>query len=637
VNPRQCLELNIRGRTLPLMADTSVLAVTYDDVLTGTERRAVEHGLLGTPARRRYEVPGQRLTVVGLSAARAGRADAMQTVVSLNAQPEVERSQLLYRYGEFRVALTSRVLVKLRDPGIDAAAQLAGWGLAVVERHGNLLVCEAGPGVDPVAAAESVRQQRWVTYAEVDLVTMGTHPPEGAGTTVLGPASAPGPLQPALARIGAAQAWARGGSAGTATIAVLDDGCHQEHGAVCDHIVGRYDAITDSTLFATNPWDAHGTACAALAAGRDDAAGFRGVADGCGLLIVRIASRPGPGLAWATSSLAVSRGIRWAVQQRADVLSNSWGGGAPSNAIVDALEYARLAGRSGRGCVIVQAVGNNAGPVLFPATLDGVLAVSGTNLVDEFKTPTSSDGETWWGSCRGDQVDIAAPSVGLRTADTPGAPGESDGDYYARFNGTSGAAPLVAGAAAALLRVRPALTETELRTLLCDTAAKVGPLAYGVDRDEEYGYGRLDLAAALARIDQQAGGAVSKPPSTPGSADVQAGPPATPLVPTATGLLARLPLPHAVYTLAAADGRPAVVHAFAPAEALTVAQMQAADDVAFGSLAGQVRTLRYGANTSTPYGAVLWGATDAGASAGGDVPDGEVRLPRPEDDVFAQR
>lgn len=644
MKPRDRIELRVRGKRLVLPADPSLMTVTYDDALTSVERRTVERSLLGTSPRRRYEVPGQRLTVVGIATPQdgSGSAGGLPSVVALNAQREVEHSQLLFRYGEYRVALTSRVLIKMVDAAIDARARLSVFGLVVVEQRGDRLVCETLGDADPVEAAESVSRQAWVVFAEVDLVTMGVHPPEGSDVSVLGPAQATGALQPALSRIGAGEAWARSVDGPEIRIAVLDDGCHEEHAALRGRVAGRYDAMADSSLLTTHPWDSHGTACAALAAGRDDAAAFRGLADGCTLLAVRIASRPSPGQAWATSSLAISRGILWAVSQQADVLSNSWGGGVPSSAIIDALEQARLMGRQRLGCVIVQAVGNNAGPVLFPATLDGVLAVSGTNLEDEFKTPTSSDGESWWGSCLGPEVDIAAPSVGLRTADSPGAPGESPDDYYARFNGTSAATPLVAAAAAAVLRARPSLTEAQVRSLLCETAAKIGPLAQGRLRDDGLGYGRLDLAKALERILGPATAPipVPTPAPAPGAAPGPDPAPTPDPMPAAThaglatGLLNRITLVQALHTLTASSGETAVVHAFMPGDALTVAQMQRADDAAFATGLGVRRTLRYRDRTSTAQGSLFWGATLVKDADGETIPPGEVRLPRPEDDVF---
>ena len=129
---------------------------------------------------------------------------------------------------------------------------------------------------------------------------------------------------------------------------------------------------------------------------------------------MRIAFSAQPGAQWTWVESNVVRGIDWAWKNGADVLSNSWVGGAPSNAIINALERARTLGRKGRGCVVVMAAGNDSGPVAFPANLPNVLAVSASNEFDQPKTKNSADGvETWWGSNFGQEVDVAAPASTL--------------------------------------------------------------------------------------------------------------------------------------------------------------------------------------------------------------------------------
>jgi hypothetical protein len=68
--------------------------------------------------------------------------------------------------------------------------------------------------------------------------------------------------------------------------------------------------------------------------------------------------------------------------------------------------------------------------------------------------------------------DVSAPGVGLATAEPGSAP---DGTpLYGSVNGTSGAAATVAGAAALVVQMRPALTATQLRSLLVGYAQAGG-------------------------------------------------------------------------------------------------------------------------------------------------------------------
>ena len=180
----------------------------------------------------------------------------------------------------------------------------------------------------------------------------------------------------------------------------------------------------------------------------------------------------------------------------ADVISNSWGG-PPSNPVLNAINRARSQGRGGRGAVVVVAAGNSGGAVMFPANLPDVLAVAASNQFDEAKTWNSSDNETFWASCHGPQIDVAAPGVRNRTTDVTGALGYSTSDYAPAFNGTSSSTPLVAGACALVLSKNPQLTEAQVRHLITVTADKVGQFAYQNGRNDHMGHGRLNVLAAV--------------------------------------------------------------------------------------------------------------------------------------------
>jgi minor extracellular serine protease Vpr len=87
--------------------------------------------------------------------------------------------------------------------------------------------------------------------------------------------------------------------------------------------------------------------------------------------------------------------------------------------------------------------------------------------------------------------DVAAPGVVLATAE-PGR--NADGSArYGTVNGSSGAAAVVAGAAAVLAELRPALGAVDLRSLLAGTAR---PLAY--TSVTEQGGGLVDVGAAAS-------------------------------------------------------------------------------------------------------------------------------------------
>ena len=69
------------------------------------------------------------------------------------------------------------------------------------------------------------------------------------------------------------------------------------------------------------------------------------------------------------------------------------------------------------------------------------------------------------------------------------------GNFTKTFNGTSAAAPHVAGAAALMLSVNPALGASTIRNMLGSTARRIA----GQTRwTPELGWGRLDVAKAVA-------------------------------------------------------------------------------------------------------------------------------------------
>jgi subtilisin family serine protease len=99
---------------------------------------------------------------------------------------------------------------------------------------------------------------------------------------------------------------------------------------------------------------------------------------------------------------------------------------------------------------------------------------------------------------------VTAPSnggiSGITTTDRSGAAGYGGGNYTATFGGTSSATPLTAGVAALLLSRNPNLTELQVRQILQATADQVGPDPYPDGRNDRYGYGRIDAAAAIAAV-----------------------------------------------------------------------------------------------------------------------------------------
>lgn len=272
----------------------------------------------------------------------------------------------------------------------------------------------------------------------------------------------------------------------TIRVAVLDDGAEAQHGELFAALGGgqSFDQMLDERLpgetdDVLNPFgdDRHGTAVAGIIfAARNSFAGGAGIAPNVKLHVARIFRRtnhPTPGRQVAPPS-EIGAAINWAWQSGADVISNSWGGGTPDNAITSAINSATASGRSGKGSVVVFAAGNydpatNPKPVVYPANLPNVVAVGAITQLGPRATY----------SAQGPELDLVAPSataIGLLTdpsyctgnvfaVDPLGASGCNDGpgsnaDYSSTFGGTSAAAPQVAGVVALLFSLQRNLTES---------------------------------------------------------------------------------------------------------------------------------------------------------------------------------
>ena len=309
------------------------------------------------------------------------------------------------------------------------------------------------------------------------------------------------------AKIGLSAAWAITKGDKGVKVAVLDEGVDTSHPALRAAVVAQRDFIGgngDSAMPSGN--DAHGTACAGIVLSRDKT--YSGIAPKCSLIAARIAMDDGT-RHWVFDDFATANAIDWCWREGAAVLSNSWGGGAPSNAISRAFARASTLGRGGLGSVIAIAAGNDQIPIGFPGDLPGYVTVGASNPADERKTRTSSDGESWWGSGYGAAMTLLAPGVFIWTTDIAGPAGYEPGDFTKTFNGTSSATAAVAGAAALMISANPALSGASVRELLGKTAKK---LAGQTDWTPELGWGRLDAAKAVAAAQHAGTGTPAKPP-----------------------------------------------------------------------------------------------------------------------------
>ena len=303
-------------------------------------------------------------------------------------------------------------------------------------------------------------------------------------------------------------AWVHSTGSGV-KVAIIDEGVDLTHPDLINNLLPGFDATGNNSNGAPNinNNDAHGTACAGIvAAVANNNIGISGIAYNAKIIPVRISYSINSSGVWVQNDSWVSSGIIWAVQNGADILSNSWGGGSPSTAITNAINYAVNSGRSGKGCTVLFSTGNFNTNVAYPATLPNVIAVGASSPCDQRKTPSSCDGETWWGSNFGSALDVVAPGVKIYATDITGSNGYNVGDYNSQFNGTSSACPNAAGVAALALSINPNFSQNQIREILEKSAEKVGGYDYTTTFgklngtwNSEMGHGRLNALNAVIR------------------------------------------------------------------------------------------------------------------------------------------
>ncbi|MBI5745777.1 MAG: S8 family serine peptidase [Nitrospirae bacterium] len=314
------------------------------------------------------------------------------------------------------------------------------------------------------------------------------------------------------ADINAPEGWDINRGSTSVIIAILDMGVDLNQWDLKDNLVGGYDATSGQLGGWANWWDWHGTAVAGIAAARtNNSTGVSGVCWYCKIMPVRVMYDPCYGdndgyCDVVTGSSWLAAGTDWAWQHGASVLNMSYGGSTASAAEDAAINRARTQGRGGKGSVLVAGSGNgNVLGVLHPARNSQVIAVGATNPCGGRKTKTACsglDGEYWWGSNYGPELDVVAPGVYIYTTDNLGSGGCSSAaggyywagnDYCKNFDGTSAATPHVAGLAGLIISKNLTRTATQVEDIIKSTAFDISPAGF----DIETGYGLIDVLKAL--------------------------------------------------------------------------------------------------------------------------------------------
>ncbi len=449
--------------------------------------------------------------------------------------------------GTLADVIPGEIVVKLK-PGLSkraATAVIAAYGGSVEKEHGRskLHTVQLPDGADATSVVAALRRSPFVAEANVSYRVIALEVPDDTNYAFQWH------MHNTTGGLRAEAAWDGAPSRGAGVVvAVIDTGVAYENftgaGGLGTQVFKRAPDLAATTFVA--PWDfanndahanddnGHGThVTGTIAQNTNNGYGVAGVARNASIMPVKVLTYDGSG-----QDADLVEAIYYPVANGADVISMSLGftgSGAPDGSgnvcteivgLNSSLDYAEA-----HGVTVVAAAGNDGGIVTCPAAYASVISVGATRF----------DGNVTAYSNRGATLDVTAPG-GDTTVDQNGD-GWSDGvlqetycdNYFILlligrydtfcntfYQGTSMAAPHIAGTAALLLGENPAVVPAQVRALLESTARDRGAAGY----DTVYGWGAADAEAAVAAL----GGL--PPASTPTPGDTPT--PTATRTPTAT-------------------------------------------------------------------------------------------------------
>lgn len=288
---------------------------------------------------------------------------------------------------------------------------------------------------------------------------------------IVAPAIEPNdPLYPSqwhLPRLNLPAAWDLTTGSTNVIVAVCDSGIDLDHPDMASVLVPGYNAVDNLDQVGgglVGPTNDHGTAAAGCAcAVGNNGVGVAGAGWNLRLMPVRVSN-----LASGNAFLSdINRGARWAVDHGAGVVNISYSGvSAPTNSTTGAYLKAR-------GASCVWAAGN-ANAVAAGIDLTDLVVVGAT---------TSSNTRASFSNF-GPAIDVVAPGVWILMPKVDG---------WATNDGTSFAAPLVAGVLGLIRSANPGWGPVEAEFALRLTSLDLG----APGRDDTFGYGLVDAGRAV--------------------------------------------------------------------------------------------------------------------------------------------
>ena len=246
-------------------------------------------------------------------------------------------------------------------------------------------------------------------------------------------------------------------------IAVLDTG-------VSNHpdlkVAGCTSFVPGDTSYLDD--NGHGTHVVGTITALDNKVGVVGVAPNSEIYAVKVLNGNGSG-----SYSQVIKGIDWAIKNKMNIISMSFGGPDYSQALKEAIKKANE-----QGILIIAAAGNGGlgnETELYPARYSEVISVgAGNKLLDRADF-----------SSTGSELDLMAPGTDILST--------LNDRSYGTLSGTSMAVPHVTGAAALIWSTNKKYTNEDIKSKLYASATSLG-------NAQQYGHGLVNVAKALGLV-----------------------------------------------------------------------------------------------------------------------------------------
>src|SRR6266568_3947548 len=468
---------------------------------------------------------GERTVSTRRAKWRVGPALALGLLVAAVALPAPSFALAIIQPGGVAGARGDRILVK-PNPGADLTQLNAALGTRVLSTFaaiGGLQTLELAAGADAQSLIALYQQSGLVEYAEPDFIVEASLAPndprylDGSlwglhNTGIYG--GVPG------ADIRAPEGWDTQSTASNIIVAVIDTGARFTHedlaanmwvnpgesgrdalgldkstNGMDDDGDGFIDDVhgINAILGTGIPWDDHGHGThvsGTIGAVGNNSVGVVGVAWNVQLMACKFLDATGHG----SVSDAITR-IDYARKKRANIINASWGDylTAPFNGILPDLHnnpaksqalHDAIASARDAGILFVAACGNdgtdNDAHPLYPASytdLDNIIAVAATDRTDT---------RAWFSNYGATTVALGAPGAAIFSCWNG-----SDSDYR-YLDGTSMAAPHVAGVCALVWSYSPANTYSQIRNRVLSNTDPLPSLA-----GKCVSGGRLNLQKAL--------------------------------------------------------------------------------------------------------------------------------------------